>query len=100
MEYQGNPGTNALAMVLSGRMCEENKSPLVMDFGSVNHDYSLKTNTFPVHIPKNDYTVCRHITGSGAEDAFLPLRPGDRVLVAWVDREAVVIDVILPANRL
>jgi len=119
MAYQGNPGANHLARVLSERMHKENESPLVLDFGSIEADYSLKTNTFPVPIPKSDYTVCKHVGGltlavtggkhSGHESgtgehshsiAVPTIKPGDRVLVAWVQSEAVVIDVIVPASRI
>lgn len=117
MAHESNLGANALARVLTGRMQKENRTPPVLDFGNIEADYSLKTNTFPVPIPKSDYTVCRHIggltieteggrhsgheTGTGVHDHKIPIpviEPGDRVLVAWVQSEAVVIDVILPAD--
>ena len=88
-------------------------SPLVLDFGRIESDYGLTTNTFPVKIPKGDYTVCRHVTGISLETSGgshgghehgdgshyhsiqVPgLSPGNHVLVAWVQNEAVVIDVI------
>lgn len=113
MAYQGNPGMNSLARVLAERMKKENDSPLVLDFGSIQEDGSLKTDTFPVSIPKSDYMVCRHVgelkfstelcraagISEHEHDVFLPvIAPGDRVLVAWVQSEAVVIDVIVPAD--
>lgn len=116
MAYEGNPGTNNLAKVLSGRMQKENASPLFLDFGSIQPDYGLITNTFPVPIPKSDYVVCRCVgglsvgtsggehsghesgTGKHSHTVSLPsIKPGDRVLVAWVQNEAVVIDIIVPA---
>lgn len=63
MPYQGNPGTSKLGKILSDRMAKQNASPLILDFGSIEADYSLKTNTFPVPIPRSDYTVCRHVGG-------------------------------------
>lgn len=121
--FDGHPGTAKLAKVLSQRMKRENESPLALDFGEIQANYSLVTNTFPVPIPKGDYSVCRSITGyvlgtsesswtghmqednhvhgnsSGvpdhSHDVPMPkLKPGDRVLVAWVQSEAVVIDII------
>lgn len=116
--FDGNPGTNKLASVLSQRMKKENESPLVIDFGEIQGNGSLVTNTFPVPIPKGDYSVCRHVgslgfdtIGGGHEGhdgqtqdyhtglhthSIKPpsIKPGDRVLVAWVQSEAVVIDVI------
>lgn len=142
----GNPGLNKLGKVLQQRMTESSASPLVLDFGEIQSDYSLLTNTYPIPIPKSDYLVCRdvthnpgirltqtksgqgqhphgpsgehdgHSTGNGqhshpdtegahVHDVVLPesmywLRPGDRVLVAWVQNDAVVIDVVLPATKI
>lgn len=121
--FDGHPGTARLATVLSKRMKKETESPFVLDFGEIQANYSLVTNTFPVPIPKGDYSVCKSINGyllgtsesswtghlqedkhihdnsSGvsrhSHDVLLPkLKAGDRVLVAWVQSEAVVIDVI------
>jgi hypothetical protein len=58
----GNPGINKLARVMQQRMQEVNKSPLLLDFGVIQDDYSLLTNTFPIPIPKTDYLVCRDVT--------------------------------------
>lgn len=121
--FDGHPGTSRLATVLSQRMKKENASPLVLDFGEIQANHSLVTNTFPVSIPKGDYSVCRSVNGfelatsdsswtghlqdgehvhsspSGvpghSHDVPMPkLKTGDRVLVAWVQNEAVVIDII------
>lgn len=119
MNNKGTPGINSLAGILSGRMKQENKSAEVLDFGKINPDYSLQTNTFPIPIPKTDYTVLRCAAygeadavigetseesspGSHKHDVLLPknmksICPGDSVLVAWVGNDAVVIDIILPA---
>lgn len=119
MPYQGNPGASKLGKVLSERMSKQSESPLVLDFGSIQSNYSLLTNTFPKPIPKSDYTVCRHISGitlstsggthgghesgNGSHSHSIPvpkIKPGDRVLVAWIQNEVTVIDVIVPASRL
>lgn len=116
--FDGHPGTSKLATVLSHRMKKENESPLLLDFGEIQVNGSLVTNTFPVPIPKGDFSVCRHVgslsftisggghegheeqtqkyhTGSHTHTAKPPsIKPGDRVLVAWVQNEAVVIDII------
>ena len=116
--FDGHPGTSKLATVLSQRMKRENESPLVLDFGEIQGNGSLVTNTFPVSIPKGEYSVCRHVgglsfvidkgsheghinqtdkyhTGSHTHTVEPPvIKLGDRVLVAWVQNEAVVIDVI------
>ena len=122
-QFDGHPGTSRLAAVLSQRIKRENESPLVLDFGEIQGNGSLMTNTFPVPIPKGDYSVCRqltlgakddkltvtarddehneHVSGEGihTHEVLIPekmrsMKPGDRVLVAWVHSEAVVVDII------
>ncbi len=117
--FDENAGTNRLANVLTDRMKRESESPLYLDFGEIQSNGSLVTNTFPVAVPKGQYSVCRHVGGlsfeifggghEGHEEqtldnntgshvhAVIPpaVKPGDRVLVAWVQSEAVVIDVIV-----
>lgn len=119
MEFNGNNGTNAFARVLAQRMQKESATSLVLDFGSIGADYSLVTNTFPIPIPAADYLVCRLVSGISLETAggvhtgheagdgthshsidVQPVGPGDRVLVAWVNNDAIVIDVIRSASRL
>ena len=169
-----NEGASRLAKVLHDRIENERQAndDLVLDFGVIQDDYSLLTNTYPIAIPKTDYLVLRHLTlgdtgdiltktqeiGKGisgahkhvemdltcsshggnvtgtvgtdavaAEDppvrddapvselgsdttdgqhqhhVLIPemmrwLKPGDRVLVAWVQHDAVVIDIIMQAT--
>lgn len=166
-------GLNHLARVLHGRMQNERQaySDLVLDFGVIQKDYSLLTNTYPIPIPKTDYLVLRQLTlgptgnilaktqdignphsgshihnttdltcsshggsvtgtvgestgpapappipskrtagGDGTDGAhehhvLIPekmrsIKPGDRVLVAWVQHDAVVLDIILPATEI
>lgn len=121
--FDGHPGTSRLANVLCQRMKRENESPLILDFGEIQANGSLVTNTFPVPIPKGDYSICRSVNGytfatsesswtghlqddkhvhsspSGVpahshDVSMCKLKPGDRVLVAWVQNEAVVVDII------
>ena len=113
MAFDSHAGANKLAQTLQGRMKAVNETGLVLDFGTIESDYGLVTNTFPVRIPNGDYTVCRHVKGmtlsvsggshggheegdgSHSHSISVPrLQSGDRVLVAWVQNEAVVIDVI------
>ncbi len=126
MDKLNQDGMNAFARVLNEQMKNAAEKPLVLDFGVIQADFSLKTNTFLQPLPKDSYLVCRQLTlgSAGAwltrtTDAVLPeemvpahthshpsvlvpesmrsIRPGDRVLVAWVGNDAVVIDIILPA---
>jgi len=119
VSFESNEGINRLAKVITSRIKMHGETPLVLDFGSIQPNGSLLTNTFPQEIPKGQYTLCRHLTyGKQGEtltwvkklnhalsdpeisDAIIPekmrsLLPGDRVLVAWVQDEAVVIDIIV-----
>lgn len=143
-------GMNHLARVLNTRMQGQRDadSSLLLDFGVIQNDYSLLTNTYPIPIPKADYLVLRqltlgntgawltqtqgvgkagdgthshgesgthggHTSGDGKHEhkneaphvhnVLIPekmrwLKPGDRVLVAWVQHDAVVLDIIRPAT--
>jgi len=121
MAYDQHLGTGRLARVLKRQMKEMATSPLVLDYGTINDDMSLRTNTFPINIPKEDYMVCRQLTlgkknekltettvngsYSHKHEVLIPesmrkLKPGDRVLVAWIEEDACVIDIIVPAKVL
>lgn len=105
------------------------KSKAQIDIGIINSDYSLTTNSFPKPIPKDSYNVCRQLLYDpsvpltetyvdGGHDHFgavpyethshkvkLPkkmrwLKPGDKVLVAIVQNEFVVVDIIYDAKWL
>ena len=115
-ENKGSPGLSKLARVISNRaekVAGKAERDLMLDFGSINKDMSLLTNTFPIPIPHSEYHVCRLVgglaytvsggfhggheggNGSHTHTAKPPqIKPGDRVLVAWVQNEAVVIDVV------
>ena len=82
MGANSNKGINDLARVIDSRIRQHTESPLVMDFGTVRKNGSLRTNTFPKTIAKNDYSVLEGFTYGGKDT---------RVLVAWVNEEAVVI---------
>lgn len=147
MEYEG---INKFARVMQSRMSQMNESPLVLDFGVIQSDMSLKTNSYDIPIPAKDYLVCRSLLvgavgdvltttkadqgnhghglsgghtghqstepitppsvegehmhpdteGKHNHDILIPetlrrLKSGDRVLVAWVGNDAVVVDIIM-----
>lgn len=143
-----NDGYNLLARTLQGRFKRLSEIPPMLEFGTIQSDYSLLTNKFPIPIPQKDYFVCRQLTlgkkddiltetqstgkpNSGSHthafamtagpfpvegeilaspdskhvhDVLIPekmrwLQPGDQVLVAWVDGDPVVIDIIFPASE-
>lgn len=124
MGYNSQKGASALAAAISDRAREiSGLTPPALDFGAIQADYSLKTNNFAKPIPKGEYSVLRqltlgpagsvltatltqgthggHISGNGTHDHTIQvpekmrsLKPGDRVLVAWVQNEAVVLDIV------
>lgn len=112
MAYRGSPGINKLACVLKNQMKLESFRPPSLDFGTIGADFSLLTDTFPLNIPKGDYAVCRCLHMGTVNDCFAvidtphfhevpvpegirSLQPGDRVLVAWVRNEPVVVDILV-----
>lgn len=103
------PGLSRLAGVLKGMARDQIPTDLVLDFGEIQKDKSLLTNTYSIAIPKSDYLVARHLKSrsvtSGTTEGHShsvstreALKTGDRVLVAWVQNDPVVIDVILDAD--
>lgn len=87
MAFDSSPGTNKLARVLSNRMKKESESPMVLEFGAIKSNNSLSTDSFPVSIPAGEYLVLENVSKD-------TIKSGDRVLVAWVGNDAVVIDVV------
>lgn len=93
MSGANSPGISRLAGVIRDIAARQIPSDMLIDFGEIQADGSLMTNTFPLPIPKSDYIVCRRLSQEPR------LAVGDRVVVAWVDNDAVVIDVILNADQ-
>lgn len=105
-EYKG---TAKLAAAFHNRIKEMNEKPPILELGTIGEDGSLVTDGFRQPIPKGEYLVCRGLTlgeegstftvDSNGDQVKLPkalrgIKPGDRVLVAWMDSEAAVIDII------
>lgn len=82
-------GASKLAKAIQRQIARNQNASaeLILDFGEIQIDDSLLTNTFPKPIPNTDYLVCRSV------------RPGDRVLVAWVQNDAVVVDTVTLADK-
>ncbi|RGY95379.1 hypothetical protein [Clostridium sp. AM58-1XD] len=107
-------GTAKLAAAMHNRIKLMGEAPPVMELGMIGSDMSLITDSFKQAIPASDYLVCRSVAyDAGGEfttdsngdsvrfpETFRNLKPGDRVLTAWMGNEAVVIDLILPASRI
>ncbi|MCM1245489.1 MAG: hypothetical protein NC293_07590 [Roseburia sp.] len=82
MAVRSNNGISRLAGVMDRRMNQQSETPLLLDFGTVKKNGSLLTNTFPKTIAKGDYTILEGFEHKGKDT---------RVLVAWVEDDAVVI---------
>lgn len=82
MAAGSNNGISRLAGVMDSRMKQQSETPLLLDFGTVKKNGSLITNTFPKTIAKGDYTILEGFEHKGKDT---------RVLVAWVEDDAVVI---------
>lgn len=108
----GNPGISRLAKAISdrSRTMVEDTDEMIFDFGEIQSDLSLLTNTFPKKIPKGSYTVLRNVggfrflsedTNGHSHSVSIPkLKSGDHVLVAWVVNTPVVLDVIASSSEL
>lgn len=126
---QFTAGANSLTNMLAAMMRGIADKPPQLDFGIINSDYSLTTNSFPCPIPKEKYSVCRqllydpkvpltetYVDGEhGHPDASPPglhfhevrlpkkmywVRPGQKVLVAIIQNEFIVIDIVYDAKWL
>lgn len=86
MEEQKSVGLAALAHIFDDRMREHSEQPLVLDFGTIKKDRSLVPDAFPIPIPRAEYYMC----GAYEEKT----KVNDRVLLAWVQDDPVVIDII------
>ena len=91
----GNRGISALAAQLDNRMAEHTDRNLILDFGTINSNRCLVTNTFRVPIDPSDYSVCGRMASGSTK-----LKKGDRVLVAWAGDEPVVIDKVVKGSSL
>lgn len=114
-------GMNRLANVLHRRIAghRDAYADLVIDTGTIQGDMSLLTDSYPIPIPKTDYFVNQLLTlgntgsyltvtateGVHRHTVLTPekmrwLKPGDRVLVAWVNHDAFVIMRFVPATEI
>lgn len=90
MEKQ-NRGVSRLAEVIDQRVKKHDEHTwgvLDLDFGTVEPNGTLQTNTFPKKIAREDYTVLRHCRRE------LQNKEQVRVLVAWVQDEAVIVGIL------
>lgn len=84
-----SPGISRLAGLFNGMAKDASNGERIIDLGTIQSDKSLITDTFKATIPKSDYLVLSQLKEE--------LKSRDRVLVAWVSNDAVVIGKILTA---
>ena len=110
-----SPGLSKLAGVFQGMAKNQIPTDRLLDFGTIQSDKSLLTDTFGIAIPKSDYlilaelkshtatTSSRSVGDHGSHTHTVQtqegLSVGDRVLVAWVNNDAVVIGKIKNADK-
>lgn len=128
-QAQFQPGVNELTNTLTGMIKGIANQPPVIQFGIINSDYSLSINGYKCPVPKSEYSVCRSLLYNPAvpltetytdgghthydvvpyethkHQVRLPkkmrwLKPGDKVLVAIVGNEFVVVDIVFDAKYL
>ncbi|MEZ3491719.1 MAG: hypothetical protein K1W38_05295 [Lachnospiraceae bacterium] len=75
-------GINELANVLNNQIKESGKRDVSVDFGTIEKNGFLITDILQTALGKDDYLVLHHIG---------ELKEGDRVLVAWVYSDPVVV---------
>ena len=105
-----------LGNVLADRMnrTAQANSTLPLELGTINGDGSLKTDSLTGNISPADYMVDIRLTAASYEtskitldgeehnhklpSAFRQLQAGDRVLVAWVGNEPVIVAILVSGN--
>ncbi|MCI8564303.1 MAG: hypothetical protein HFH69_12470 [Lachnospiraceae bacterium] len=76
-------GINNLAAVINGQMERHAETTPDIDFGTVKKNGCLVPDSFPATIDRGDYSVLERFRHNGSET---------RVLIAWVENQAVIID--------
>lgn len=83
-----NKGISSLADVMAERIHRQTEQPLNLDFGTIKKNGTLQTDTFPANLQKSDYSILEHCKSDIKDGSSV------RVLVAWVEDDAVVIGVL------
>lgn len=91
-----SPGLSRLAGVMKGIASDQVPTEKILDLGKIQSDKSLITDSFGVAIPRSDYLVLSQLKKS--EKSQEGIKTGDRVLVAWVNNDAIVLGKIIPAS--
>lgn len=107
---------NRLGDILAGQMKRTARANMQtsLELGTINGDMSLTTDGIDGRIGKDDYMVDIRLTQNSYEtgdaacdgeyhkhklpSAFRKLRAGDRVLVAWVGNDPIVVAIVVSGN--
>ncbi len=91
--------TRRLGSILIDRMQKTAKrnTPTSLELGTINSDMSLSVDGLSNTISPRDYMVDIRLTNSdnSLPSAFRKIRPGDRVLVAWVGYEPIIVSIVV-----
>ena len=108
----GNP-IEELGMLMNSQMKNimKRNTGITLELGTINNDMGLSVASLGNAIPKGDYMVSLHLSQESLEIetsteeehehvVSLPanlrgLQAGDRVIVAWVGTEPIVVDVVV-----
>lgn len=102
-----SPGISRLAGVMQSMVVKGKDAP-VFDLAIIQANGSLLADNFPIPISAGEYQVCRHLSARKAQTSSADghthsvetrekIKAGDRVLLAWVEDEPIVIDIIMCA---
>lgn len=86
MPNSGNNGAVQFVREIQRIVRGQTGQERMIDFGVIKGDYSLVTDSFPVSIPRGEWSMVRQPSGAGME-----ITPGQRVIVVWAGNEAVVL---------
>lgn len=68
---------------------------ITIELGTIGNNMSLKVASLGNAIPKGDYMISLHLQQSEETGKLRGLKAKDRVLVAWVGTEPVVVDIVV-----
>lgn len=89
-------GVNRLGRVLQKRMKDVSNTPSVIELGRIRSDLALIPDGADLVIPASDYSVMvNHVqcNGSAYCNGHKNWKPenGDRVVIAWIDSEIIIL---------
>ncbi len=75
-----------------------------LELGTIGDDLSLAVDSLKDAIPKGDYLLALRLTDRGysqiLSEPVRGIRPGDRVIMAWVGGQPIVMDIVAGSKEL